>query len=143
MDISEEALNIAKHNGHANGVEINFILDSILNPQHTTLNLELLFDILVSNPPYICISEKESMNKIVLEYEPHLALFVDDNDPLLFYTKIADYALEHLNKNGKLYFEINPVYADELMEMLEKKGFKNVLILKDINNKNRILRCNI
>ncbi len=140
LDISEDALKVAKQNAEMNNVEIDFILDDILNPKSKILNPESNFDILVSNPPYICISEKDQMQKNVLDHEPHLALFVSDGDPLLFYKAIADFALKKLNPNGKIYFEINQVYGEEVKLILESKGFKNVELMKDINNKNRIFR---
>ena len=94
-------------------------------------------------PPYICFSEKESMHQNVLDYEPHLALFVNDSDPLLFYKAIADLALKKLKLDGKIYFEINQAFGLESKYMLESKGFKNVELLKDISNNYRILRGSI
>ncbi len=141
IDISEEALKVAKQNAKLNNVEINFIQDNILNLsnnyQLTTNNY------IVSNPPYICISEKEQMQKNVLDYEPHLALFVENNNPLLFYEAITNFALQHLKPNGRLYFEINQAYGEETKQMMEQKGFKNVLLKKDLNDKSRILRGEI
>lgn len=143
MDISIEALEVAKQNTILNRVEVELISDSILHLTSRLSHLTSHFDIIVSNPPYICISEKESMNKNVLEYEPHLALFVENNDPLLFYKAICDYALKHLNENGKIYFEINQALGSETKNMLENKGFKSVELIKDLSNNNRILRGNI
>lgn len=142
VDISKAALEVAQQNAEINVVEVNFILDDILNPNNQELSA-INYDIIVSNPPYICISEKEQMQKNVLDHEPHLALFVSDNDPLLFYKAIVDFAIKKLNPHGKIYFEINYMYGEELKQLLESKGFKNVLLLKDINNKNRILRGTI
>ena len=141
LDISEYALDVAKQNAKMNDVEIAFFQNNILSPNSETLPRN--YDIIISNPPYICISEKKQMEKNVLDYEPHLALFVNDNDPFLFYKAIADYALKWLNPNGKLYFEINQAYGLETKQMLESKGFKNVELIKDLNNNNRILRGNI
>jgi len=141
MDVSEKALEVAKNNAELNKVEINFIQDDILNPSINIIPNS--FDIIVSNPPYIRISEKEEMRKNVLEHEPHIALFVYDNDPLLFYKKIADVALSVLKPDGKIYFEINENFGTECKQMLENKGFKNVVLIKDLSNKNRILRCSI
>ena len=143
LDISEKALEVAKQNAEMNNVEIDFICTDILNPKSQILNPKLQVDIIVSNPPYIRISEKDQMQKNVLDHEPHLALFVADNDPLLFYKAIANMALKQLKPNGKLYFEINQAYGGETKRMLESKGFKNAQLVKDINNKNRILRCMI
>lgn len=143
LDVSKDALELAQENAKINEVEVNFVWEDILNPKSLILNPDSLFDIIVSNPPYVRISEKQQMQKNVLDHEPHLALFVSDNDPLLFYKAIVDFAIKKLNPGGKIYFEINYVYGEELKQLLESKGFKNVLLLKDINNKNRILRGTI
>lgn len=139
LDISEKALAVARQNADLNKVEVEFILNDILDPD---IQIPLTrFDIIVSNPPYVRISEKASMQKNVLEYEPHLALFVNDEDPLLFYKAIADFALKHLTPNGKLYFEINENFGLETRNMLDEKGFKNVELVKDLNKKNRIIKA--
>ena len=143
MDISNEALEVAKYNAKHNGVEVEFVLDSILHLISHISHLTSHFDIIVSNPPYICVSEKANMNKNVLDYEPHLALFVENDDPLLFYKAISDFAIKNLNKNGKIYFEINQSLASETKNLLENKGFKNVELIKDLSNNYRILRGNI
>jgi release factor glutamine methyltransferase len=137
VDVSEEALKVAESNASLNNVNINFFRDDILAPDHS---LYSDYDIIVSNPPYIKISEKDSMNKNVLGYEPHLALFVDDNDALLFYRKIAGLALEKLKPGGRIYFEINAALGPETLQLIENKGFKNPILIKDLSNKNRILR---
>ncbi|MEO6903254.1 MAG: peptide chain release factor N(5)-glutamine methyltransferase [Bacteroidia bacterium] len=140
MDVSAEAITTAKENALLNNVFIEFITVSIFDD----INLEHIssasLDIVVSNPPYVCITEKHDMQKNVLDYEPHLALFVPNNDPLLFYKTIADFALKYLKPGGKLYFEINPLYGEEMLKFLKNKGFKNLKLVKDLNNKNRILR---
>ncbi len=141
MDVSEKAIAVAKKNAELNEVTITFVVDDILNPS-TEIPTKSI-DIIVSNPPYIRISEKEEMRKNVLEHEPHIALFVYDNDPLLFYKKIADVALSVLKPDGKIYFEINENFGGESKQMLENKGFKNVILIKDLSNKNRILRGSI
>jgi release factor glutamine methyltransferase len=143
LDVSESALKVAKRNAEKNGSEILFILSDILDPLACSELQSLKYDIIVSNPPYICISEKDQMHKNVLEYEPHLALFVNDNNPLLFYNVICDFALNRLHENGKLYFEINQSFAFETKHLLESKGFKNVELIKDLSNNYRILRGNI
>ncbi|HEY0030538.1 MAG TPA: peptide chain release factor N(5)-glutamine methyltransferase [Bacteroidia bacterium] len=140
IDISEKALEVARENAMLNNVQIDWIQNDILAD---TFEPNALFDIIVSNPPYICLSEKHSMHKNVLEYEPHLALFVDHEDPLLFYKVIADLALKYLNKNGRIYFEINQALGPESQHMLESKGFKNVALIRDLSNNYRILRGNI
>jgi release factor glutamine methyltransferase len=143
LDISANALEIAKQNAILNNVNVEFFQFDILSHNSTSPSPFLKFDIIVSNPPYIRISEKAKIQKNVLEYEPHLALFVDDTEPLLFYIAIADFALKYLNPNGKLYLEINETFGQKTKQMLESKGFKNAFLLKDLNNKNRILSCNI
>ncbi len=143
IDISEKALEIAKQNARSNDVDIEFIQHDILSKNKLHLSTDVKFDIIVSNPPYIRENEKQQMHKNVLDYEPHLALFVSDNDPLLFYDVIANFALKKLNKNGKIYFEINEAFGWETKQMLESKGFKNVRLVKDLHNKNRILRGNL
>ncbi len=141
IDISEEALQVAKENAQANGVDVRFFQEDVLNPKNELKNLR--YDIIVSNPPYIKESEKEAMHKNVLDHEPHLALFVYDTDALLFYKAIADHALQMLNPGGRIYFEINAEHGLETQQMLENKGFKNVVLIKDMSNKNRILRGSI
>lgn len=143
IDISESALELAKRNAQKNEVDVYFFLKDILSPDENTEQQLFKFDIIVSNPPYICISEKEQMDKNVLDYEPHLALFVNDNDPLLFYKAICDFALKNLKVEGKIYFEINQSLASETKDLLESKGFKNVELIKDLSNNYRILRGNI
>ena len=116
-----------------------------------TSNLDLLskdktqinFDIIVSNPPYVRESEKSAMDKNVLENEPHQALFVSDENPLVFYEKIADLALLHLSRNGLLFFEINQYLRNQTVNMLLKKGFKNIELRKDIFGNNRMIKANI
>jgi release factor glutamine methyltransferase len=138
IDVSLNALEIAKKNAKLNNAEVEFIHSDILDQQQNTGLPEC--DIIVSNPPYIKLSEKETMNKNVLDFEPHIALFVDGPDPLLFYNAIADLALKILKPEGRIYFEINESLGPETRDLIEKKGFKNVELIKDINNKNRILR---
>jgi release factor glutamine methyltransferase len=136
IDVSEDALVVAKENAKINGVEINFFRQDILKT--TTL---LKVDVIVSNPPYVLESEKELMLDNVLEYEPNLALFVADNNPLLFYKKIGELAEKSLNCGGKLYFEINEKYGNEILEMLRKIGFVDIALKKDINDKDRMLKA--
>lgn len=141
IDISENALLVAKENAILNHTEISFIQTDILNPLSTSAFIEQdqAFDIIVSNPPYIRASEKSTMSKNVLEHEPHLALFVEDNDPLLFYKAIADFAFKNLIPKGILYFEINEALGGDVKKMLEEKGFKNVEVKKDMSGKDRII----
>lgn len=137
MDISEKALSIAKKNALLNDAPIHFIHDSILSPRTSNQT----YDIIVSNPPYILQKEKAAMHKNVLEHEPHLALFVDDEEPLLFYKKIAEYGIHHLTEQGLLFFEINALLGKETKEMVEEYGYHDVVIKTDINGKERMIRC--
>ena len=138
IDISESAINIAKENAKLNDVEINFILKDIRDSENT--NDLGLFDIIVSNPPYVCESEKKLMQKNVLDFEPHSALFVEDNEPLIFYDKISNFAMDHLSKNGLLFFEINECFGIDVSNMLENKGFTEIELKKDLNNKDRFIK---
>tara|TARA_B110000091_G_scaffold41044_1_gene44428 strand:- start:242 stop:1099 length:858 start_codon:yes stop_codon:yes gene_type:complete len=137
IDVSKEALRIAKQNATLNKVILHFTEKNILE----TTVLPKKFDIIVSNPPYVRELEKVDIKNNVLENEPHLALFVDDDKPLLFYDKIADLAKEYLTKNGLLYFEINQYLGTETVAMLHEKGFKNIELKKDIFGKNRMIKC--
>lgn len=137
IDISSEALKTAKTNAELNNVDIHFIEKDILK---TTI-LPESYDVIVSNPPYVRELEKEQMQQNVLDYEPNLALFVKDNNPLLFYDKIADLAKNHLTKNGSLYFEINQYLGKETIELLSVKGFKNIELKKDIFGVDRMIKA--
>ena len=139
MDISKEAIEIAKQNAKLNNVSVEFFIANILHYRENYLK----FDVIVSNPPYVLEQDKEILLNNVLEYEPHLALFVNDDDPLIFYKKIAVYAFDNLNNNGRLYFEINEFYGEEVKRILLKNNFKNVQIIKDINSKDRIIKAEI
>lgn len=139
IDVSEKALEVAKRNATANKVEINFILTNILEVE----DLNQHFDIIVSNPPYVRNLEKQEIKKNVLDYEPHLALFVEDTDALLFYRKIAQLALKNLTPNGLLFFEINQYLGIETVELLENLGFKNIELKKDIYGNDRMVKCSI
>ncbi|MDP3314203.1 MAG: peptide chain release factor N(5)-glutamine methyltransferase [Lutibacter sp.] len=136
IDISKKALETAKSNAKRNGVSINFIELDILKSK----SLPDYFDIIVSNPPYVREVEKKEMQQNVLNFEPHLALFVKNENPLIFFDKIADLAQNYLNKNGHLYFEINQYLGKETCELLEKKGFKNIELKKDIYNVDRMIK---
>ena len=142
VDVSEKAIQTAKENAKHNGVEVTFIQQNILEIDDLTFDLGLsTFDVIVSNPPYVRMLEKEEIKPNVLEYEPHLALFVEDNDALLFYRKIAALAMKNLAENGKLYFEINQYLGKETVELLGNIGFKNIELIKDIYNNSRMIRC--
>ena len=139
VDVSEKALEVAKKNAEANNVNVRFILDDILNPQNTEL-IDNQYDIIVSNPPYVCESEKSEMRANVLDYEPSTALFVTDNDPLIFYRKILEFAQKTLKPSGEVWFEINEKFGKEMKDLCLEKGFKNVEIIKDFRERDRILR---
>lgn len=137
IDVSEKALEVAKRNAVSNKVEINFIQTNILEVE----DLNQHFDVIVSNPPYVRNLEKEEIKKNVLDYEPHLALFVEDTDAFLFYRKIAQLALKNLAPNGLLFFEINQYLGKETVELLENLGFKNIELKKDMYGNDRMIRC--
>ncbi|NHN25097.1 peptide chain release factor N(5)-glutamine methyltransferase [Flavobacterium jejuense] len=139
IDVSEDALVVAKKNAIENKAEINFIKVNILE----VTNLETQFDVIVSNPPYVRNLEKHEINKNVLEYEPHLALFVEDNDALLFYRKIAELAKINLSENGMLFFEINQYLGNETTQLLESLAFKNIKLKKDFYGNDRMICCNL
>lgn len=139
IDVSEKALEVAKRNAISNKVDISFIQANILEVE----DLSQYFDIIVSNPPYVRNLEKEEIKKNVLDYEPHLALFVEDTDALLFYRKIAQLALKNLTPNGLLFFEINQYLGKETVELLENLGFKNIELKKDMYGNDRMIRCTI
>ena len=137
IDISPEALLIAKQNAILNKVTIEFIELDILNAE----SLPQEYDVIISNPPYVRELEKEEIKNNVLENEPHLALFVADENPLIFYNKIADLAKQQLSKNGMLFFEINQYLGKETVNMLVKKGFKNIQLKKDLFGNDRMIKC--
>jgi len=139
IDISEKALATAKKNAKINGVDVAFLEKNILE----TEDLEQQFDIVVSNPPYVRELEKHEIKKNVLDNEPHLALFVEDNDALIFYRKIAELALKNLSQNGQLFFEINQYLGKETVALLEKMNFKNIELRKDIYGNDRMIKAEI
>ncbi len=127
IDISAAALDIARKNARQHTALVDFQKDDILAPQQS----EARWDIIASNPPYICLSEALEMEPNVLMHEPHQALFVPDTDPLLFYRAIASYALSHLNPNGWLCLEINRAFGQEIRQLLSSFGFHNIEIIDD------------
>lgn len=136
-DISAEALSIAHSNAEKLGANVEFILQDALD----ALSDNCRWHAIVSNPPYICNKEKAEMKKNVLDNEPHLALFVPDNDPLLFYRHISEYAANALKENGMLFFEINEQYGEATSAMLHDLGFINIMVIKDIFGKDRNIVC--
>ncbi|MGV3697168.1 peptide chain release factor N(5)-glutamine methyltransferase [Flavobacterium sp.] len=145
VDVSEKALVTAERNAEINGAKVNFINADILKisdlQQLTAYGFQTpaSFDLIVSNPPYVRELEKTEIKPNVLEYEPHLALFVADDDALLFYRKIAQLATKNLALKGKLYFEINQYLGRETVQLLEDLGFKNVRLMKDIYGNDRMV----
>jgi release factor glutamine methyltransferase len=139
IDVSEKALEMARKNAIDNEVEVHFILQNILE----TESLIAKYDIIVSNPPYVRNLEKQEIKKNVLDYEPHLALFVEDTNALLFYKKIAELAIKSLTPNGKLFFEINQYLGKETVELLENIGFKNIELRKDFVGNDRMICCSL
>ena len=135
-DVSTSALGLAKENAELNSVSISAKSFDVLKD----FLIEEKLDIIVSNPPYVLESDKAKMENNVLDYEPHLALFVEDNDPLLFYRKIAEYGLNHLKTKGRLYFEIHERYADEVQSLLVEMGFSNIEVRQDAQGKERMVR---
>lgn len=137
LDISDPAIQIAKRNANENNAEIIFHKTNILDEEEWKSLQQ--FDIIVSNPPYIKTTEAKEMHKNVLNFEPHLALFTQDDDALIFYRKIAAFANTHLHAGGKLYFEINELYPQEVAGILSEAGFKNTSLKKDMHGKYRMI----
>lgn len=135
MDVSADALKIARENARTLQVNVDFCQEDILHPSHT----QQQWDVIVSNPPYVCQREAGQMDSNVLDYEPHLALFVPDDDPLLFYRAITPFAVKHLTANGRLYFEINQEYPAETASLLEQAGFRKVEVHTDCFDKPRFI----
>jgi release factor glutamine methyltransferase len=143
IDVSEKALATAGKNAILNEVNVTFIAQNILEVVSLSAvhGLGQEFDIIVSNPPYVRNLEKEEIKKNVLDNEPHLALFVEDNDALIFYRKIAELAQKNLSNSGQLYFEINQYLGKEMVDLLEGMEFKNVELRKDIYGNDRMMRA--
>lgn len=139
-DISDEALAIARDNAECLGLKVGFVRKDILQTSGDENLSYAPYDVVVSNPPYICHSEAESMGQNVLAYEPHTALFVPDDDPLLFYRAIAEFATQYLVKGGWLYFEINRAYAEQTVEMMCDKGFVDIEVRRDQFGNERMVR---
>lgn len=139
IDISVAALAVAKENAVVNNVSVNFIQTDILDAD----TLPEQYDVIVSNPPYVRNLEKVEIQPNVLDYEPHLALFVDDADPLVFYRKIAQLAKVYLKPGGRLYYEINQYLGPETVALLEQTGFVNVVLRKDFMGNDRMIACSV
>ena len=138
LDVSKGALQVAKQNAELNRVDVEFIEDNILRPK--TVDRGLKFDVIVSNPPYVREKEKELMRPNVLENEPHLALFVEDDNPLLFYDAICGFAKRNLKDDGALYFEINEYLGKDMLQLLKDYNFNSIELKQDIFNKDRMVK---
>lgn len=138
-DISEEALVQARHNAERNGSKVRFSLRDIFDT--TAIPESEKWGVIVSNPPYVLMEESALMEKNVVDFEPHLALFVPDNDPLIFYRAIARFATAHLRLHGSLYFEINEKQGENISILLSEFGFKDILIRNDLQGKERMIRA--
>ncbi|QDO95610.1 peptide chain release factor N(5)-glutamine methyltransferase [Formosa sediminum] len=141
VDVSEDALEVAKQNAVLNKVKVNFVYADILTVDtYENANFKLPFDVIVSNPPYVRELEKLQMKSNVLKHEPHLALFVDDHDPLKFYKAITKLAQTHLVNNGVLFFEINEFLGDEMVDLLKQYKFAHVELRQDMFKRNRMIK---
>lgn len=138
VDISDGALQMAKENAALNKLKVDFFCVDILNWSNYEWQK---YDVIISNPPYVRECEKKQMEKNVLEYEPNGALFVADDNPLIFYKTIAEFAQTNLNENGYLFFEINEYLGKEMIQLVKGLGFRDIELRKDINKRDRMLRC--
>jgi len=139
MDVSAAALNIAKQNAKLNDTDVHFIFDDILNPTEQLPQ----FDIIVSNPPYVTLEDKEKMHTNVTDFEPHTALFVPQDDPLIFYRVITQFAAKRLNPFGHLFFEINESYGEQTIDLINSNRFINSELRKDLTGRDRMTRAQL
>lgn len=137
LDIDIDAIEVARRNAKICNLQMDFVQSDILRME----KLPKKYDIIVSNPPYVTVSEKSKMHQNVLKFEPQIALFVPNEDPLVFYRKIIELASKHLNGGGKLYFEINERFGNELLTLLKKNGCTSSKLIRDLNGKDRILKA--
>ena len=138
VDKSQKALKLAKKNGRSLNLDVEFLAFDILRDAPSKMGT---VDVVVSNPPYVRFSEREKMTSNVLKYEPHMALFVKDEDPLIFYRKIADIGKQILKESGLLFFEINEEFGNEILSLLRDKGYENTELRKDLNGKDRMVKA--
>lgn len=136
-DISSDALDIASKNSKNNSVNVKYDLVDITNEKQCSEK----FDIIVSNPPYVTQDDKLLMSKNVISYEPHIALFVKENDPLFFYKKILNFSKKNLISNGTIYFEINENFSKQVNKLLKKEGFHDIIVRKDFRGKYRMVKA--
>jgi release factor glutamine methyltransferase len=141
IDISADALKTAKENAALNDVEVNFIKTDILTLTHNSQLTTHNYNIIISNPPYVTPTDKELMHTNVTDFEPHTALFVPQDDPLLFYKAITDLAAKNLAKGGLLFLEINESYGNETVAMLKAKNFTQVELRKDMSGRDRMIKA--
>ena len=141
FDVSEEALKIAKENAERNGAKVTFVQDDVLNPKSEYFNQPV--DLVVSNPPYVCDSERAAMEKNVLDWEPETALFVPDDDPLLFYQQILCLAKKQLASDGQVWFEINERMGEDMMRVCREIGLSEAEVLEDFAGKPRFCVASI
>ena len=140
-DVNEVALEVTKENAERNGVKVQVNKVDVLTPHTFHLSPLTSYDVIVSNPPYICEEEREEMEKNVLEHEPELALFVPNHDPLLFYRQIAELGLTMLKEKGLLFFEINRRFGEEVVKMLQEKGYQEVELRQDLFGNDRMVKA--
>jgi len=141
IDISADALQTARSNALLNSTNIDFIEADILTSQSQISNLKSQISIIVSNPPYVTLHDKTQMHSNVTDFEPHTALFVPEDDPLIFYKAIADFAIKNLSPGGMLFFEINENYGKQTVDLLTNKGFKNIEVRKDMSDRDRMVKA--
>ena len=135
-DLNNKILNVARKNAVLNNVDVSFEIQDI-----KSIKTKEKFDVIISNPPYITLGEKQFIKKNVLLHEPHKALFVFDKDPLFFYKKIISFALNSLKKNGCIYFEINEMFLEDVTKLLNNRGFYDIEHKKDFRSKNRMVKA--
>jgi release factor glutamine methyltransferase len=143
IDISKDALDVAVENAAMHNVSVQFQMVDVLNDSYTDAFFKKhgKFDIIVSNPPYITFDEKKLLNPNVLNFEPHSALFADEQDALIFYRRINQLATKYLNDGGQLYYEINEHRGKEMLDLMKNHNFNEIELIKDINEKNRIIKA--
>jgi len=147
IDISDDALKTAGENARLNNVSVDFIKADILSAEKPfafhllPFTLKSPFTSIISNPPYVTLHDKTQMHQNVTDFEPHNALFVPEDDPLIFYKAIADFAIENLVPGGLLFFEINESYGKEIVELLADKGFINIQLGEDMSGRDRMIKC--
>ncbi|OOQ62158.1 peptide chain release factor N(5)-glutamine methyltransferase [Mucilaginibacter pedocola] len=138
VDISVDALKTAKQNAVINETNVEFVEMDILHPNHSLLTPH--YSLIISNPPYVTLHDKIQMHTNVTDFEPHSALFVPEDEPLLFYKAITDFAVTHLSPGGMLFFEINEAFGQETVELLADKGFKDTELRKDMSGRDRMVK---